>query len=154
VVDVHFMPGVITSAEDNKDFADIAQGNPHNFIGWEKMDLKRWSEVWDRACRNNYRQMLIRCRDYLETALGNCVFPSGKRMQAVITESFGPVFWPDHPDVRWEWYKHYNGDCARMAAAMPFEGTSLSNFAEPLYSLWDDVDWHRNTNFFIRNLKK
>ena len=154
VVDVHFMPGAITNPEDNKEFEDIAQGNPQNFIGWEKMDLKRWSEVWDRACRNNYARMLRRTRDYLETALNNCVFPSGKRLQAVITESFGPLFWPDHPDVSWEWYKHYNGDSARIAAAMSFEGTSLSNFAEPLYSLWDDVDWHRNTNLFILNLKK
>ena len=154
VVDVHFMPWVITNPEDNREFAEIAKGNPQNFIGWERMDMKRWSEVWDRACRNNYRQMLIRCRDYHETALQNCVFPSGKRMQAVITESFGPVFFPDHPDVSWEWYKHYNGDCARMVAAMPFEGISLSNFAEPLFSLWEHLDWHRNANLFIQNFKK
>ena len=154
VVDVHFMPGVIADPEDNNEFAEIAQGNPHNFIGWEKMDLKRWSHVWDRACRNNYAKMLIRTRDYLDRALKNCIFPSGKRLQAVITESFGPVFWPDHPDVNWEWYKRYNGDSARIAASMPFEGTSLSNFAEPLYTLWNDVDWHRNANIFILNIKK
>jgi len=153
VADVHFMPGVITSPEDSREFEEIAQGNPQNFKGWEKMDLKRWSAVWDRACRNNYSQMLIRCRDYLETALRNCIFPSGKRIQTIITESFGPVFWPDHTDVGWEWYKHYNGDCARMAASMPFQGTSLSNFAEPLFSLWNDVDWHRNTNLFITNIR-
>jgi len=118
------------------------------------MDLKRWSAVWDRACRNNYAGMLTRARDFLTSALGNCIFPSGKRMQAVITESFGPVFWPDHPDVSWEWYKHYNGDAARIAASMPFEGVSLSNFGEPLFTLWNDSDWHRNANLFILNIKK
>jgi hypothetical protein len=154
VVDVHFMPGVITSPEEGKEFADIAQGAPHNFLGYEKMDLKRFSELWDRACRNNYDAMLARTRDYLQTALNNCVFPSGKRMQAVITESFGPCFWPDHPDVSRVWYKHYNGDSARIAAAMPYEGISLSNYGEPLFTLWDDADWYRNANLFILNVKK
>jgi hypothetical protein len=154
VVDVHFMPGVITSPEEGKEYADIAQGNPSNFLGYEKMDLKKYSELWDRACRNNYAAMLTRTRNYLQTALDNCIFPSGKRMQAVITESFGPCFWPDHPDVSWEWYKHYNGDSARIAAAMPFEGISLSNYGEPLFTLWDDADWHRNANLFILNVKK
>ena len=154
VVDVHFMPGVIMNQEEGKEFAAIANGNPMNFLGMEKMDLKRFSEVWDSACRNNYAQMLTRTRDYLQTALDNCVLPSGKRLQAVITESFGPVYWPDHPDVSWEWYKHYNGDAARIAAAMPVEGISLSNFAEPLFTLWDDLEWHRTTNLFILNLRK
>ena len=122
VADVHFMPGVITNPEDSKEFAEITQGHPQDFQGWEKMDLKRWSTVWDRACRNNYTGMLTRVRDFLTSALDNCTFPSGKRLQAVITESFGPCFWPDHPDVSWEWYKHYNGDASRIAASMPFEG--------------------------------
>ncbi|MDR0844812.1 MAG: hypothetical protein LBN71_06290 [Tannerella sp.] len=154
VVDVHFMPNVITSPADNSEFTEIAQGHPQNFSGWEKMDLKRWSEVWDRACRNNYDKMLIRTRNYLQTTLNNCTFSSGKRLQAVITESFGPCFWPDHPDVSWEWYKYYNGDSARIAAAMPFEGVSLSNYGEPLFSLWKDTDWHRNANLFTLNVFK
>ena len=154
VVDVHFMPGVIMNKQEGEEFASIAQGNPSNFLGMEKMDLKRFSELWDRSCRNNYGKMLVRTRNYMQTALDNCVFPSGKRMQAVITESFGPCFWPDHPDVSWEWYKHYNGDSARIAAAMPFEGISLSNYGEPLFTLWSDVDWHRNANLFTLNVQK
>lgn len=154
VVDVHFMPGVITDQEERKEFEEIANGAHQNFQGYEKMDLKRFSEVWDRACRNHYAEMLTRTRNYLTTALNNVTFASGKRMQAVITESFGPCFWPDHPDVSWEWYKHYNGDAARVAASMPIEGVSLSNYGEPIFTLWDDVDWHRNANLFILNLYK
>ena len=154
VVDVHFMPDVIINREKEEEYAEITNATPvWSFAKYEKMNLKRFSEFWDRACRNNYAAMLTRTRDYLNTALDNVTFPSGKRMQAVITESFGPCYWPDHPDVSWEWYKHYNGDSARIAASMPFEGISLSNYGEPIFSLWDDVDWHRNANLFILNLK-
>ena len=153
MVDVHFMPGVIMDEQEKEEYALIVQGQPQNFLGYEKMDLKHYSELWDRACRNHYAAMLARTRNYLQTALDNCVFPDSKRMQAVITEAFGPCFWPDHPDVNWEWYKHYNGDSARVAAAMPFEGISLSNYGEPLFTLWNDPDWHRNANIFILNFK-
>ena len=157
VVDVHFMPGLIMDQEENQQFAALTNGKDwkKDFIGFldlEKMDFKRFSELWDRTCRRHYAEMLTRTRDYLNTALDNCTFPSGKRMQAVITESFGPVQWPDHPDVGWEWFKHYNGDSARIAAALPFEGISLSNHAEPIFSLWNDIDWHRNANLFILSL--
>ena len=96
--------------------------------------------------------MLKRTKDYMTEALNHVTLPSGKRMQAVITESYGPCYWPDHPDVSWEWYKHYNGDSARIAASMPFEGISLSNYGEPLFSLWNDEDWHRNANLFTLNV--
>ena len=78
----------------------------------------------------------------IQAALGRMSLPSGKKLAAVITESFGPCFWPDHPDVSWDWYKRYNADALRVVAAMNFKGSTLSNYAEPLFSLWDDVDWH------------
>ena len=155
VVDVHFMPEVILSQDEKQQFEAIAKGASGwlDFQGYEKLDLKRFSKLWDMACRNNYAEMLKRTQEYLISALENITFANGKRMQAVITESFGPCFWPDHPDMNWEWYKNYNGDSARIAASMPFEGISLSNYAEPLFTLWDDVDWHRSTNLFILNIK-
>ena len=149
VVDVHYMPPVIMNEDERNELAAITRGVRENFQGFETMDMKRYSELWDRACRNNYAAMLARTISYMNTVLENLVFPSGKRMQAVITESFGPCYWPDHPDVSWVWYKQYNADAARIAAALPFEGISLSNYGEPIFSLWDDVDWHRNTNLFI-----
>jgi hypothetical protein len=150
VVDIHFMPEVIIDQEEDREYAAMTNGGSMmRFHDYEKMNLKRFSELWDRACRNHYAAMLARTRSFLNTALDNVTFPSGKRMQSVITESFGPCYWPDHADVNWEWYKRYNGDSARMAAAMPIQGISLSNFGEPLFSLWDDIDWHRTANLFI-----
>ncbi len=143
VVDVHFMPGVIADAEDQPAFVAAARGikGPHRFTEFEKMDLKTWSKAWDHSCRRNYGQMLKRTRDYHETCLQNMTLPSGKRLTAINTEPFGPCFWPDHPDVSWEWYKRYNADSLRVVAAMDLAGSSLSNYAEPLFSLWKDVDW-------------
>jgi hypothetical protein len=152
VVDVHFMPGVIMNTDERKQYEIIANGEHDNFPGYEKMDLKGFSALWDQSCRNHYAEMLARTRNFLTSALSNAVFPDGKKLQAVITESFGPCFWPDHPLVSWDWYKHYNGDSARIAASMPFEGVSLSNYGEPLFSLWKDTDWHRNANLFTLNL--
>ena len=51
-----------------------------------------------------------------------------------------------------QWYKKYNADALRMAASMPFTGLSLSNYSEPLFSLRNDVDWHRNSNLFTLNI--
>jgi len=148
------MPDVLFDEQEKKEFAAISPVDWPKFGDFETMDLKRFSELWDRACRGHYADMLKRTRDYMQTALDNCVFPGGKTMQAVITEPYGPCYWPDHPDVSWEWYKHYNGDSARITAAMPFAGLSLSNYGEPLFTLWDDVDWHRNANHFIHAFKK
>ena len=154
VVDVHFMPDVIIMPDEKQQFEALAKGASGwlDFQGFEKLDLKKYSKLWDMACRNNYAAMLKRTQNYLLSALENLTLPNGKHMQAVITESFGPCFWPDHPDMNWEWYKHYNGDSARVAASMPFEGISLSNYAEPLFTLWNDTDWHRNANLYILNI--
>lgn len=151
VVDVHFMPGVITDKEDQEAFAKATRGAQAGgpFERMEKMDLKAWSQAWGRACRKHYRQMLQRARDYHETCLRNMTLASGKRLIAINTEPFGPCFWPDHPDVRWEWYKRYNADALRVVAALDFAGSSLSNYAEPIFSLWADVDWHWTGNAYL-----
>jgi hypothetical protein len=151
VVDVHFMPPVITDKEDDAAFERATRG-PTTSIRWaefERSDLKEFSRVWDRTCRKHYPAMLQRAQDYHLTALRNLMLPSGKRLAAVITESFGPCFWPDHPDVRWNWYKRYNADALRLVAAMDFQGSSLSNYAEPLFTLWNDVDWHWTSNTYF-----
>jgi hypothetical protein len=149
VVDVHFMPGVIAQGEDQAEFDKLKKGTGWRFDDLEKMDLNAWSRVWDRACRKNYRQMLKRVHDYHQTCLQHLTLPSGKRLVAIITEAFGPVMFPDRPDVSWEWYKRYNADALRVVAGMEFAGSSLSNFAEPLYRLWKDADWHWTGNAFF-----
>jgi hypothetical protein len=151
VVDVHFMPGVITDKQDQEAFTKAARnvhgGGPFEVL--EQTDLKAWSQAWDRACRKHYGAMIKRTRDYHQTCLQHMTLPSGKRLTAINTEPFGPCFWPDHPDVGWAWYKRYNADALRVVAAMDLAGSSLSNYAEPIFSLWDDVDWHWTGNAYF-----
>jgi hypothetical protein len=151
VVDVHFMPGVIMDAEDREGFAKAGRGAPGGrFVEMARFDMHAFSTAWNHACRRHYTSMLKRVRDYQADALTRLNLKSGKKLTAVITESFGPCFWPDHPDVRWDWYKQYNADALRIISHMDFAGTTLSNYAEPLFSLWSDVDWHRTSNVFFQ----
>jgi Sugar-binding cellulase-like len=151
VVDIHFMPGVITDAEDMRAFQKAGPGAPGgSFQDYEKFDLKAFSAAWDNACCRHYPAMLERASSYFTTALQHTTLPSGKRLQAIITEPYGPLIWPDSPDVSWEWYKRYNADALRIVAAMNFTGASLSNYGEPLFTLWDDAGWHWAGNNFFR----
>jgi hypothetical protein len=162
VVDVHFMPGVISNAEDQRAFPGVPfgitrfpGGNVAVFASQQpapdtqKYELKAFSRAWDSACRRHYAAMLKRTRDFHQAALSHLTLPSGKKLAAIITESFGPCIWPDHPDVNWGWYKSYNADSLRIVAAMDFKGTTLSNYAEPLFSLWQDAAWHSTANSYF-----
>ena len=150
VVDVHFMPGVITDATDQKAFEKAGKGAPGGrFAEMKRFDLKAFSRAWDQACRRHYAAMLKRTQDYHQTALHHLTLPSGKNLSGIITECFGPCFWPDHPDVDWAWYKRYNADSLRVIAALDFKGSALSNYAEPLFSLWNDADWHWTSNSYF-----
>jgi hypothetical protein len=94
--------------------------------------------------------MLGRANQYFADALNHVVLPSGKRLQAILTECYGPCYWPDDPAVDWAWYKRYNSDCLRIVAATDFTGASLSNYGEPLFELWSDTDWHLTGNEYFR----
>lgn len=155
VVDVHFMPGVISDRKDQREFKGVPVGigrfpggNVPVFRGQqlaagpENFDFAAYSRAWDSDCRRHYAAMLKRTRDYNQTALGHMTIPSGKKLAGIITECFGPCFWPDHPGVKWDWYKRYNADSLRIVAGMDFKGSSLSNYGEPLFSLWEDAGWH------------
>ena len=76
-------------------------------------------------------------------------------MQAVVSESFGPCYWPVTADVNQSWYKHYNGDALRTVAALPLAGSGISNYAEPIFpEIWDDVDWLWTANaYFLAQTK-
>lgn len=162
VVDVHFMPGVINDAEDQRAFKGVPfvigrfpGGNVPVLAGQrlapdtQQYDLAAFSRAWDSACRRHYAAMLKRTRDYHQAALSHLTLPSGKNLAAIITESFGPCFWPDHPAVSWDWYKRYNADSLRIIADMNFKGSTLSNYAEPIFSLWQDVNWHWTSNTYF-----
>lgn len=102
------------------------------------------------ALRRNYAAMLDLAHDYAHEALARTLLPFGKRLTAVLTEPYGPCNFPDNPEVSWEAYKDWNGNAARIFAAYDYAGLSLSNHAEPLFSLWNDVEWQRRSNLYIR----
>ena len=152
VVDVHFMPSVIADDADKAalEAAGKGLGGFARFREYDTADLKPFSAAWDAACRKHYAAMLRRAYDYHKTALDHLTLPSGKRLQAVITESFGPCYWPVTSAVNQDWYKRYNADAMRTIAALPFAGSSLSNFAEPIYpEIWNDVDWLWTANAYF-----
>ena len=152
VVDVHFMPSVLVDDDDKAALERAGKGLSTfaRFSAFAGADLKQFSSAWDAACRKHYGAMLQRAYDYHETACNHLVLPSGKRLQAVVTESFGPCYWPVHPDVNQAWYKDYNADAMRTVARLPLAGSSLSNYAEPLFAeLWGDADWHWRSNAYF-----
>jgi hypothetical protein len=151
VVDLHFMPQVIEDEEDKRAFLKVGSGAPNgNFHVLETFDLKAFSQTWDDACRRHYPAMLERVSTFFKSALENMTLPSGKRLQAIVSECYGPIEWPDSPDVSWEWYKLYNADALRTVAATNLTGASLSNFGEPLFTLWNDLGWHSAGNNYFR----
>lgn len=151
VVDLHFMPQVIEDEDDKRAFLKAGPGAPNgNFQVLDTFDLKAFSKAWDDACRRNYPAMLERVSNFFKSALENMTLPSGKRLQAIVTECYGSLEWPDSPEVNWEWYKRYNSDALRIVATMNLTGASLSNFGEPLFTLWDDAGWHWASNNYFR----
>ncbi|HEX3628555.1 MAG TPA: cellulase-like family protein [Verrucomicrobiae bacterium] len=162
VVDLHFMPGVISDAQDQKAFPGVPfyitrfpAGNVAVFQGQklspgpQNFDFAKYSKAWDSACRRHYAALLERTRNWFQSQLTHLTTPSGKKLSAIVTECYGPLIWPDNPTVNWDWYKRYNGDSLRIVASMDLKGSSLSNFAEPLFSLWDDADWHWASNTYF-----
>lgn len=152
VVDIHFMPEVILDNEDKRSFQKAGPNAPYGYFqDFEKFDLNAYSVAWDNACRGHYPAMLERVASYFNTALQHTTLPSGKQLQAVVTEGYGPCFWPDSPHVDWEWYKHYNADALRIVSHMNLTGATLSNYAEPLFTLWNDPNWHWAGNNYFRS---
>ena len=151
VADVHFMPQVLTDAEDKAAFLKAGAGAPDgNFQALKTYRLPQYSAAWDEACRRHYTAMLQRAERYFADALDHMLLPSGKRLQAVLSECYGPCYWPDDPAVDWGWYKRYNADALRVLAATDFTGASLSNYGEPIFDLWKDVDWHLTGNRYFQ----
>ena len=151
VVDLHCMPEVLLDDDDKHDFQRAGHNAPFGyFADFEKMDLKTYSMAWDNACRKHYPAMLLMVSNYFNTAIDHTTLPSGKRLQSIVTEAFGPCFWPDSPIVSWEWYKRYNADALRIVASMDLTGATLSNYGEPLFELWNDAGWHWAGNNYFR----
>ena len=157
IADIHFMPDVLLGGDDKLALEKAGPGASKFSLhdgGMNDYDLAIYSTVWDRALRRNYAAMLDLAHDYAREALARTVLPSGKRLTAVLTEPYGPCNFPDHPEVSWEAYKDWNGDATRIFAAYDYAGLSLSNHAEPLFSIWNDVEWQRRSNLYINAAAK
>lgn len=153
VVDVHFMPDVYLQEEDKVALEKAGKGASKFSLnnGINLYDLALYSAAWDRALWRNYDSMMRLAHDYARTALSHMMLSSGKRLAAVVTEAYGPCNFPDHDEVSWESYKHWNGDAARIFAGYDYAGLSLSNHAEPLFRLWGDCEWQHRGNQYILN---
>ena len=153
MVDVHFMPDLVLSEVDKLALEKAAPGaskfSMHSALAG--YDLALYSAAWERACSRQYDKMLALAHAYARGALARTVLPSGRKLPAVITEAYGPCNFPDHPEVSWDWYKQWNGDAARIFASYDYSGLTLSNHAEPIFSLWDDIQWQRTANLFIQS---
>ncbi|MEX0324646.1 MAG: cellulase-like family protein [Puniceicoccaceae bacterium] len=151
-VDAHFMPDAQLTEADRVALEKAgkgASGFTHH-QGMDHWNFALFSAAWERAVRRNYEAMLENARAFCEKTVETLSSPGGLCFELICTEAYGPCNHPDHEEVDWSWYKHYNADAARIFADYPFSGLTLSNHAEPLFSLWQDADWQARGTAYIR----
>lgn len=151
-VDAHFMPDVQLTDADRDALEKAGKGASEFMLHHqqEPIDIALFTAAWERACRRNYAAMLRHARSFCHTVHNSITLPCGHRFAVVVTEAYGPCNHPDLPEANWSWYKRYNADAARIFAGFPFSGLTLSNHAEPLFTLWQDADWHYQSNAYIK----
>lgn len=151
MVDVHFMPDLILGPEDaaalEKAGAGASKFSLHGDLA--AYDLALYGAAWNRACQRNYARMLSLFHNYAHNATQRLVLPSGKRLESVLTEAYGPCNFPDHPEVDWRYYQQLNMDGVRVFCQYPFSGLTLSNHAEPIFRLWGERELQKCANAFI-----
>lgn len=64
----------------------------------------------------------------------------------ITSESWGPWWHMDHPDLRWDWLQDWCRDCMGLAAQHGFWGVTPWNFSHPYFSSWKDIGWYRAVN--------
>jgi hypothetical protein len=64
----------------------------------------------------------------------------------VTTESWGPWWHMDHPDLRWDWLRDWCAECMEVAGGYGFWGATPWNYAHPYWENWKDVEWYRKVN--------
>ena len=63
------------------------------------------------------------------------------------TESYGPWFMTEHPDVDWSWLKQWSEMGVKMSCEAGLWGTTTCSYAGPQFKeLWADKQWHRRLN--------
>lgn len=70
----------------------------------------------------------------------------------VTTESWGPWWHMDHPDLTWRWLREWCAECMQLAARYGFWGVTPWNYAHPYWENWKDVSWYQEVNgAFLRS---
>ncbi len=151
IVDVHFMPDLLLQDDDKAalERAGVGASKFSLHKKHETYDLSVYSAAWNAARKQNHAAMLALCHDYAREAIARLTTAGGKQLCAVLTEAYGPCNFPDVPEVDWSGYYAYTSDAARIFAMYPFAGLTVSNHAEPIFRMWDEVDLQRRTNEFI-----
>jgi hypothetical protein len=151
LADVHFMPDTLLDEADKTALEHAGKGASKFSLhpAQDPWNLKIFSDAWNEASRKHREAMCALARDYAAAVHQRLTLPSGKRLHAVVTEAYGPCNHPDHAEVDWTEYQHWNAAAFAIFAEYPFVGLTLSNHAEPIFSLWDDVAWQQQGNRLI-----
>lgn len=64
-------------------------------------------------------------------------------LPAYLGEGYAIPWYSDEPELSWAWIKDVSGAAVRTVQGLGFDGYTTSNFSEPTFPLWQDVDWHR-----------
>lgn len=64
-------------------------------------------------------------------------------LPAVIGEGYATPMYSPAPELSWSWVREVSAAAARTTRRLGFDGWTTSNFSEPTFPLWADVDWHR-----------
>lgn len=153
LIDVHFMPNMYLDEDDVAAIEKAGEGASKfsQFHRLETYDVAIFTGVWNRAWLKNCRHMYEFCHQVADGIFKHNTLSSGKELPVIMTETFGPCNHPDFPEVDWSGYIQYNEDAARLFAQYPFAGLSLSNMAEPLFSLWENKNFHQRSNHYIQS---
>jgi hypothetical protein len=64
----------------------------------------------------------------------------------VTTESWGPWWHMDHPDLQWDWLRDWCEECMAAAPDYDFWGITPWNYSHPYWANWSDVAWYQRVN--------
>ncbi len=156
LVDVHFMPDTLLDETDKTALERAGKGASKFSLhpAQDPWDLKTFSDAWNTAALKHREAMCALARDYAAAVHQRLTLPSGKQLDAIVTEAYGPRNHPDLHEVDWAEYKRWNADALAIFAEYPFVGLTLSNHAEPIFSLWEDVAWQQQGTRMIHGAQR
>ena len=77
---------------------------------------------------------------YLEAI---AAFAHRRGLPAYLGEGYAMPWYSDEPELSWDWIKDVSAAALRTVQRLGFDGYTTSNFSEPTFPLWSDLEWHR-----------